>query len=196
MTQKEKQKKRLLFTLLLLLFSATCFSDTPSDAGSIHCLVNSAIELSKQSSIISAIKAYNTNPLDPQALDKVWNTLTLEDSLIVSLLNNPAADMMRQLIQVSSIQGEGLLIGLNGGLVAATEKTTDFWQGDEYQFTKALHLQPGETFLQQDIIDESTHSMLLKISIPVYDESNKNSIGVLVIGLDQFVINMGGHCPE
>lgn len=183
-------------TLLLVLFSATANANTLSVDARWQCLGQQVAKLATSPTLIAGVNNYNTSPPNPQKLDRDWNQLRESDPVLSNIINNPSAEVMRNWIAKISIQGEGLLTGRNGGLVAATEKTTDFWQGDEAQFLKAINLPVGEVFFQSEMLDESTHLMLIKVSTPVYNPRAKNAVGVLVIGFDQFVIDFVDPCKS
>lgn len=187
---------RYLMIAYLLMASSFVWSSAPSDSYQtrLACLGNQVSNLAKDTKLLAAVNNYNSNPPDPQQLDKEWSTHNQSSPFLKQILDNDAADNMRKWIHRISIQGEGLLIGRNGGLVSATEKTTDYWQGDEAQYLKAISLRPGEVFMQNEMLDESTHLMLIKVSSPIYNPRSKHAIGVLVIGFDQFVIDFIEPC--
>lgn len=189
----------LRFLILALLFSSSAvIAEKPDRRVSTHleCLEAQVTELARHPQLIASINNYNTSPPNPQSLDKIWNELKAGDNILENIINNPSGEVMRNWIKHISIQGEGLLIGRNGGLAAATEKTTDFWQGDESQFLKAIGLSTGKVYVQHEMLDESTHLMLIKISAPIFNPRTKHPIGVLVIGFDQFVIDFVEPCKE
>lgn len=187
---------RLLLACLSGLFciSAQASNETVTNQVNLECLATRVVELARDPHLIADLNNYNASPLDPKKLDKVWANLQRHSGVIDRLINNQSAQVMRAWIQGVSIQGEGLLIGRNGGLTSATEKTSDFWQGDEAQFTKAIGLANGQAYVQTEMMDESTHLMLIKVSVPVYNPRGHNAVGVLVIGFDQFVVDFADPC--
>ena len=59
--------------------------------------------------------------------------------------------------------------------------TSDYCQGDEENFIESYNSGDGR-FYQGDIVfDESTNSISVQVSIPVFDEGI--TIGVLIVGL-------------
>jgi len=184
--------------ILVCLISSTTFAtpNNPDEDIRWRCLGKQVAELATNPILITDVNNYNTSPPDPHKIDRVWPKLRESDSVLNAIIANPSADAMRKWIANISIQGEGLLIGRNGGLVAATEKTTDFWQGDEAQFLRAINLKQGEAYFQSETLDESTHLMLVKVSTPIYNPRAKHAIGVLVIGFDQFVIDFSQPCKD
>jgi len=143
---------------------------------------------------------YNTHSSldDVKALDAVWLHLATNSREIQAVLQHPAAAALRAYQNHYSVLGESFLIGENGGLVAATDRNSDYWQGDEAQFFDTVQLPVGTFKLFTAGLDESAHAMLAKMAIPVYDNKHKNHddklIGVLVLGFDQVVVDFDQPC--
>lgn len=184
--------KRMLF---LCLFALPCLSQ--GEETSLKCVIQATVALSHNQTIQKELIKYNHNPNDPLQMDARWNSLTPDSTEISSIIHNPATPPINTLIHHYSIQGEGFLIGLNGGLVAATNKTSDYYQGDEDQFTKALKLPAGNAWTEKHITDKSANALLVKIAVPVYRRDKpgaQQAIGVLVVGLDEFVMETFDDC--
>lgn len=182
------------FVTIALIFGPPSIAFADAHQNAWGCLNDLISDLARTNNIVDSITRHNKTLTDVAYLEAMWPYLSPKDPIIESRTIHPAAEHMRIWINEISIQGEGLLIGIDGGLVAATEKTTDYWQGDEDQFTQAIILDPGRVYIQKQVIDESTHLMLVKISAPVYNQNQV--IGVLVIGLDQFVIDFNEPCSQ
>lgn len=163
---------------------------TPAD--SWQCLTHLVTDLANTPTIINAVKHHNDDLPNAGYLEALWPYLSASDPIIQSRTTHSASIAMDTWIKEISIQGEGLLIGIDGGLVAATDKTTDYWQGDEAQFTEAIILTKDDLYVQRELVDESTSLLLVKISAPIYEEDLV--LGVLVIGFDQFVIDFVTPC--
>ena len=160
------------------------------------CLDHFVVDLAQREEVVQAVRDYNKAPADVHALDLLWPSFGNSDPDLNKVLQHPVARLLSTTIESVSYQGEGFLMGANGGLVAATEKTTDFWQGDETQFSDAVTLMVGQVHIEGETIDQSSHSMLIKISTPVYDPIAKQNIGVLMLGFDQFVVDFDDTCKK
>ena len=68
-----------------------------------------------------------------------------------------------------------------GALVAATDKTSDYWQGDEDKFSHPFTT--GSMLVSEVEFDTSAQAYLVQISVPVKD-------GDKVIGAITFGINL------
>ena len=69
-----------------------------------------------------------------------------------------------------------------GATLAMTDKTSDYWQGDEAKFKKVYKDGEGTVFVDEVKFDESTQASLVQVSVPVKD--GDKVIGVITIGID------------
>ena len=56
-----------------------------------------------------------------------------------------------------------------GANVAMTDKTSDYWQGDEAKFKKSYHNGKGTVFVDEVEFDDSSQAYLVQVSVPVKD---------------------------
>lgn len=184
--------------LLLLLIATQGWCINPRELG---CIIDASTELAATDTIQQALTHYNQSATNPLLLDRRWPQLDKHSPDVRQLTENPAAAPIWALIRRYALQGEGFLIGLNGGLVAATNLTSDFYQADEALFSEAITLAKGQAWITSDIVDTSASAVLIKIAVPVFDTTaSENSdepsraTGVLVIGLDEFVVDFYRGC--
>ena len=69
-----------------------------------------------------------------------------------------------------------------GANVAMTDKTSDYWQGDEAKFQKSFNDGKGAVFVDDVEFDDSTQAYLVQVSVPVKDGGQV--IGAITIGVD------------
>ena len=190
---------RLIILCTIVLFSALAQAKPESSVSHAYCLTPSVVKLSQHPIIIKRLTTFNArNDVDPAQIDSIWPYLSDNSPYIVPLINNSASQLLRAYISQVSLTGEGFLIGLNGGLAATTNRTTDYWQGDEEQFLQAINLSQGSVHIINSYTDLSADSKLDKISTPIFDTTTSAStpIGVLVIGFDSFVLNFKKLCDQ
>ncbi len=72
-------------------------------------------------------------------------------------------------------------VGLN---VAASDVTSDYWQGDEAKYTETFNAGSGAVFVDAVEFDESTQSYQGQISISLTDPATGNVVGAMTIGLN------------
>jgi hypothetical protein len=69
-----------------------------------------------------------------------------------------------------------------GANVAMTDKTSDYWQGDEAKFIKSFNGGHGAIFVDQVKFDDSSQAYLAQVSVPVWD--GDKVIGAITFGID------------
>lgn len=72
-------------------------------------------------------------------------------------------------------------LGLN---VAASDVTSDYWQGDEDKYTKTFGVGSGAMFVDAIEFDESAQSYQGQISISLTDPASGQVVGAMTIGLN------------
>jgi len=72
-------------------------------------------------------------------------------------------------------------VGLN---VAASDVTSDYWQGDEDKFQKTYLAGPNAVFVDIIEFDESAQSYQCQISISLTDPATGQAVGAMTIGLN------------
>jgi len=84
--------------------------------------------------------------------------------------------------QSSAVYAEIFVMDNQGGNVAMTDKTSDYWQGDEAKFQKSFNGGSGAVFVDEVEFDDSTQAYLVQVSVPVKD--NNTVIGAVTFGID------------
>lgn len=142
-------------------------------------------------SIVAAIRAQNEKhagmaEADIVALDQKWRAEVGSGSTptIDPVLNSSVAEMLRNMRDES----EGLFteifvmddVGLN---VAASDTTSDYWQGDEAKWQQTYAVGPGAMHISDVELDDSTQSYQAQISVSITDESG-TPVGAATFGVN------------
>lgn len=115
------------------------------------------------------------------ALDKRWRDD--DTALITPVVENPLADVLRQMMAKTKGQISEIIVMDQRGLnVAVSSKTTDYWQGDEDKFQKTFAAGPSSFFEDRAAFDESTGTFSQQISETI--TIGGQSIGAITIGID------------
>ncbi|MEO9652912.1 MAG: hypothetical protein ABJ360_26610 [Roseobacter sp.] len=72
-------------------------------------------------------------------------------------------------------------LGLN---VAASDVTSDYWQGDEAKYSESYGAGPGAVFVDAVEFDESAQSYQGQISVSLTDPATGEVVGAMTIGLN------------
>lgn len=139
--------------------------------------------------IVAAInKANSENKNRTQAtidrLDKEWRAVKGIDANIKKYLENDAAMFLKRKQSESPYYAEIFIMDYQGCNVAQSDKTSDFWQGDEAKFQKSYNNGKGAVFADAVEFDESAQTYLIQVSLPVVDPATKQVIGAMTVGID------------
>ncbi|WP_374357894.1 hypothetical protein [Chitinimonas sp.] len=155
-------------------------------AKSIEEVISEVEKMAAEPVVIQAVKAQNAKKLTLekiQEIDKAWQAAD-ENTLLPIMkenLEHPASKVLLKLEKASPYLRESILTDNQGANVAITNRTSDYWQGDEPKFTEAWAGGKGKVYLARPKVDESTKEKLSQISVPVRDGTN--TIGTLTVGV-------------
>lgn len=160
---------------------------------SIKKMTNTEIlSWAKNPIIVNAVKEANKKAIRSQdeinQLDKKWMATEGIDDWIGSFIRNPCADYLRGLQYKKegrrTLFPEIFVMDKQGCIVAETNKTSDYWQGDEAKFIKSFASGKGEIFIDEPEFDESSRTYSLQVSVPVMDSDTSLAIGAITVAID------------
>ena len=101
------------------------------------------------------------------------------------MLNNPTSDFLRRHVEGSDgIMTEVFLMDGRGLNVAASDTTSDYWQGDEEKFSETYGLGAGSIHVSDIEYDDSTQTYQGQVSITIVDPASGEVIGAATVGLN------------
>lgn len=112
------------------------------------------------------------------ALDAQWQQAGDDDPLVQDRLNNPAAVTLRQFQERFEANRELFITDQYGGLVAASNRTTDYYQGDEAWWQSAYDNGRGRIYISEPTFDSSSDTFGLIMAVPIYAPDGE-VVGVL-----------------
>lgn len=121
------------------------------------------------------------------ALDTQWRgeVGTGETPTISAVLNHPASDFLREQVAASGgVITEVFIMDMVGLNVAASDVTSDMWQGDEAKFTATYSVGPDAVHFGDVELDESTQAFQGQISLTIVDPTTGNAIGAMTVGVN------------
>ena len=131
--------------------------------------------------IVEAVRAQNARKMtlaEIQKEDASWMA-GKNEALVTKMITGVCADHLRDLAKKAGY-GESFVMDNQGALVCATEKTSDYWQGDEPKWIRSFNGGNGTTFIDRPRFDNSAHTYLAQISVPIIDGGK--TIGVITAG--------------
>jgi hypothetical protein len=143
------------------------------------------VQLGTDPAIVSAVKAENAKGktlAQIQELDEKWKTTPGIADYMKAMMEFPCAQRLREIQKSAPYYSEIFVMDNQGGNVAMTDKTSDYWQGDEAKFKESFKDGAGAVHISDVEFDDSSQAYLVQVSIPVKD--GDNVIGAMTIGID------------
>jgi len=178
----------LSFLILALLSSSPASAQAQSGAEIQELLVRASKDLAKlgrDTTIIAAVRTHNSLKMglaEIRRADAAWPKDSDSTPLVRNVLAGDVAKYLKKVAPANRGFIEVLLMGGLGELVAATNRTSDYWQGDEPKWQRAYAGGKGSTFVDRLRFDESTRAKIAQISVPVMD--GNRAIGAITFGID------------
>ena len=140
--------------------------------------------------IIYAIKEQNElhkdmNQLRVNRLDYQWREADSYDPFIVDLLDRQASIIARDRREASNgIVTEIIVMDAHGLNVAISDRTSDYFQGDEAKWLETYKIGPDAVHISELELDESTGKVQTQVSLTVVDPETGAPIGAVTLGID------------
>lgn len=180
------------FTFLaFLLLATTAFAQAPAKSTlspEEHAALQKAVAIieswGKDPAIVREVAAENARGMtasEIQTIDKAWMSGGEADRA-AKLQSNACASHLKALISAKAGFNESFVMDNQGANVCMTDRTSDFWQGDEAKWQKSFNGGKGATFVDQPRYDVSAKAILVQVSVPVMDGGA--AIGAITVGLN------------
>lgn len=147
--------------------------------------------------IVAAIRAQNADhaglsQADIDTLDQKWRAeVGSSDAPTISpVLEGEVASMLRALRDESGGLFTEIFVMDNHGLnVAASDTTSDYWQGDEAKWQQTFKVGPDAVHVSDVELDESTQSYQGQVSLSIADPETGEPIGAATFGVNIEYLN-------
>ena len=174
----------------------------PAHAGNTNAALQAFLDsdirsLASSQILVDAIRAQNGtttaySQAEIDALDQAWRTEvgTANRPTIDPVLENSASDFLRTVVaEAGGRITEIFVMDARGLNVAASNVTSDFWQGDEAKFTETYSAGPDGVHFSEIEFDESSQSYQGQISISIVDPTSQQVVGALTVGVNAEALN-------
>lgn len=124
----------------------------------------------------------STNPPpDPKATDKIWASLKDDDPLLREVLGNAGSTSLLRFTAGQKAVAEVLVADLQGRVVAASRKSSDYDQSDENWWKVGIKL--PESGMWTDVLhfDESAGVFSLDLVMPIHRQGAVQGVAKLVL---------------
>lgn len=179
------------FTLPLIL-AATVASAVDAPPAMKSFVESDVMTWAQSAQVINAISAQNSETAgSSQEQIMAWDTQWREEvgrsdqPLISEVMGRPLSVFLGEQVAASGGRITEIFVmdalGLN---VAASDVTSDYWQGDEDKFSKSYGAGAGAVFVDEVEFDESSQSYQGQVSISLTDPATGEVIGAMTVGLN------------
>lgn len=140
--------------------------------------------------IIFAIKEQNElhktmNQLRINRLDYLWREEGSYGPLVVDLLDRQASIVARdRRAESDGVITEIIVMDAYGLNVAISDRTSDYFQGDEAKWIETYQKGPDAVHVSELKYDESTGKVQTQVSLTVVDPQTGDPIGAVTLGID------------
>ncbi|MDD5585089.1 MAG: PAS domain S-box protein [Candidatus Omnitrophica bacterium] len=117
-------------------------------------------------------------------MNKKWVQEPAESALFSQYLENDSSLTLKEIVGQERETAEIFITDKFGGLVASSEKTSDFYQADEEWWQKAFNLGKGSIYVGDIEYDKSSDSWGIAVAVPIRDSESQ------VIGISKCVIDI------
>lgn len=181
--------KKMMPVFMMCAVFASCLGKSYTDEKPPQKVVLHArtvlVKLCTDPIIVRAVKSENAKNKTLEKireLDENWiNTPGITDYMM-ALMNSECGKYLYELQKKNPYYGEIFVMDNQGAIVAMTDKTTDYWQGDEEKFKESFKNGIGAIHISNVEFDQSTQAYLVQVSLPVKD--GNRVIGAVTVGID------------
>ena len=148
-------------------------------------LLDEWIDFKDISSQVEAMQTRQPPLAGPQAaidaLDARWPSLPVDSPELAACLQNDLARQLKEFQKRNPSFAEIMVTDRLGRLIAATNKTSDYWQADELWWQEAAAAKDGTAYVEGLDFDESTGTHSIALSVPLYDLRDRGGkpVGIL-----------------
>lgn len=181
-----KKKMTLIVVGMFLIAGSTLIYAAEKAPQKVVDLANSKLaNLGTDPVIIEAVKAENAKGKSLhqiKEMDKRWKAHAGIADYMKAMMESECGKRLAAIQKSTPYYSEIFVMDNQGGNVAMTDKTSDYWQGDEAKFQKSFNGGAGAVFVDEVQFDDSAQAYLVQVSVPVKD--NNTVIGAITIGID------------
>ena len=180
---------KLLAFIVGITFSLNLYANNPFITFLIEDILPTLQEWGKDAELVAAVKEQNAKGMTLDAIkarDQSWRNEQGIDAEMQAMMESPAAVKMKSLEGTYPYLVELFLMDNQGANVAMTNKTSDYWQGDEDKWTESFNNGKGGLHIGEVEYDESVEADLIQVSIPVAD--GDTVVGAMTIGINLNVL--------
>ena len=176
-------KAKSVVALLIVCLPASVFAADPSASqNKAKAAVPRIKKIAADPVVIAAIKEQNAKKVsltEIQKIDKAWTDGDAKVSNEVSA--RPCSAKLQELLKKQPDLIEAFAMDDQGANVCMSDRTSDYWQGDEAKWQKSFNGGKGGVNFDERKFDSSAKTVIVQVSVPVLDQGKV--IGALTVGV-------------
>jgi hypothetical protein len=181
-------KSRTIIIAAIMIFAlclGPAFAAEKAPENVVNLAKGELAKLGSDPAIIKAVQAENAKnkALDQiKAMDEKWKADAGVADYMKALMESECGQYLRKIQDEKPYLAEIFVMDNQGANVAMTDKTSDYWQGDEAKFTESFKGGAGAVHISDVEFDDSTQVYVVQASVPVMDGGK--AIGAITFGID------------
>jgi hypothetical protein len=169
----------------LSLSAATLWAQTMNVPKNLVTFVNTElVRYGADPVIVKAVRDQNASRVSMtriKAEDEHWINSEEIDGFMFDLMRNRCSHELLNLQVHHGFVVEAFAMDNQGALVGLTNKTSDYWQGDEAKFIESYKNGSGAVHYGDVEFDDSIGEIVVQVSVPVM--SGSRAIGAITFGV-------------
>lgn len=174
----------MVMFFVLASFSAACAAEkAPQEA--VDLAHSTLAARGTDPIIVNAVKAENAKAKTPaqiKKMDEQWKATPGVADYMKAMMECDCGRHIREIQKSAPYYAEIFVMDNQGANVAMTDKTSDYWQGDEAKFNESFKGGAGAIHISDVQFDESSQAYIVQVSVPVRD--GDTVIGAITFGID------------
>jgi GAF domain-containing protein/HAMP domain-containing protein len=170
-----------------------------SQASTLADILSEHLTLLRGLALVDSVRAgsedsnaqFSADPMESEsqllAIDQQWQGATDNSMLVQSIISPRTNQLADQLVSYKTAFPEHiefLLTNRYGGLIAASDRTSDYYQADEEWWQAAFDVGRGALYISQPFVDNRSGETVVIMAAPVYSELGE------VVGIARTLLNM------
>jgi hypothetical protein len=185
--RQEMKKIMVGMVLSIVMVFGTSFAIAAEKAPQkiVDLAYSTLVNIGSDPVIVAAVKAENAKRKslsEIKSLDSKWKATAGIADYMNAMMESVCGKHLREIQNSEVFYAELFVMDNLGANVCMSDKTSDYWQGDEAKFKESYKGGAGAVHVSNVKFDDSTQAYLVQVSVPVKDDGKV--IGAITIGVD------------
>ncbi len=181
-----KKASMIIAVIMLWVVSlAVVYSGEKAPPKVVNLAYSKLVKLATDPIIVKAVKAENAKAktlAQIKDMDRKWKAISGTTSYMKALMDSPCGKHLMSVQKSAPYYAEIFVMDNHGAIVAMTDRTYDYWQGNEPKFTESYKGGAGAVHISDVKFGETSRDYLVQVSLPIID--GDKVIGAITIGID------------